>query len=210
MIATLTVCPEANLPTDEPNFLEMLPTIRRLANHAFRYIHCAMREDLLAEVVANAFAAFRRLVERGKAALAFPTVLAKFAIRQVREGRRVGSATNVQDVLSPYAQHRKRVNVEPLCRQQANGNWEDLVVEDRHASPAEVATFKIDFADWLKQLKRSKRQLAVRLATGDTTSDAALRFRLTPPRISQLRKELRQNWDEFQGELEQPAVLAMA
>src|SRR5205823_4640860 len=100
--------------------------------------------------------AFRRLVARGKAALAYPTVLAKFAIRQVREGRRLGSATNVKDVLSPYAQHRKRVNVGPLCRQQANGNWEDLVVEDRHASPAEVATFKIDFADWLKQLQRSK------------------------------------------------------
>jgi hypothetical protein len=210
MIATLTVCPEANLPTAEPNFLEMLPTFRRLAHYAFRHFRRAAREDLLAEVVANAFAAFRRLVARGKAALAYPTVLAKFAIRQVREGRRLGSSTNVKDVLSPYAQHLQRVNVGPLCRQQANGDWEDLIVEDRHASPAEVATFKIDFADWLKQLKRSKRQLAVRLATGDTTSDAAVRFRLTLSRISQLRKVLRQSWDEFQGDLNQQAVLAVA
>jgi hypothetical protein len=33
-----------------------------------------------------AFAAFRRLVARGKEALAYPTVLAKFAIRQVCDG----------------------------------------------------------------------------------------------------------------------------
>jgi hypothetical protein len=210
MIATLLVSQELDRQADEPNFLEMLPTIRRLASYAFRHLRRAAREDLLAEVVANAFAAFRRLVARGKAALAYPTVLAKFAIRQVREGRRLGSATNVKDVLSPYAQHRQRVNVGPLCRQQADGDWQDLVVEDRHASPAEVATFKIDFANWLKQLKRTKRQLAVRLATGDTTSDAALRFRLTRSRISQLRKEFRQNWDEFQGELNQQAVLAVA
>ena len=33
---------------------------------------------------------------------------------------------------------------------EANGNWEDLVVEDRHASPADVATFQIDFADEIR------------------------------------------------------------
>ena len=210
MIATLTVCQEVDRSTDEPNFLEMLPTIRRVASYAFRHIRRAVREDLLAEVVANAFAAFRRLIDRGRAALIFPTVLARYAIKQVREGRRLGSRTNIRDVLSPYAKQQERLVVEPLCQQQEGGRWEELAVEDRGASPADVATFKIDFAEWLKRLKRSKRKLAVRLAIGETTSDAALRFRLTRSRISQLRKELHQNWDEFQGELDQPAVLAMA
>jgi hypothetical protein len=210
MIATLTVCQEVDRSADEPNLLEMLPTIRRVASYAFRHIRRAVREDLLAEVVANAFAAFRRLIDRGRAALIFPTVLARYAIKQVREGRRLGSRTNIRDVLSPYAKQQERLVVEPLCQQQEGGRWEDLVVEDRRASPAEVATFKIDFADWLKQLKRSKRKLAVRLAIGETTSDAALRFRLTQSRISQLRKELHQNWDEFQGEPEQQAVLSAA
>src|SRR5260221_14180372 len=107
MIATLVVNSEANRHAEEPNFLDMLPSIRRVANYAFRHLRRAVREDLVAEVVANAFAAFRRLVERGRAALAYPTALAWFAVRQVREGRRVGSKRNAQDVLSPYAQQRK-------------------------------------------------------------------------------------------------------
>src|SRR4051794_24152828 len=101
MIAALIGCPEANRLAFVPDFLEMLPTIRHVASYAFRRLRHAVREDLMAEVVANALAAFRRLVARGKAALAYPTVLAKFAIRQVREGRRVGSKLNALDVLSP-------------------------------------------------------------------------------------------------------------
>jgi hypothetical protein len=210
MIATLQVCPEANRQAAEPDFLEMLPTIRRVASYAFRHLRRAVREDYMAEVIANAFAAFRRLVARGKAALAYPTVLARFAIRQVREGRCVGSKRNVQDVMSPYGQRCKGFSVQSLPEASERNEWQELVVEDRHASPAEVAGFKIDFADWLKQLQRSKRQVALRLATGDTTSDAARRFQVTQSRVSQLRQELRQNWDEFQGEREQPAVLAVA
>ena len=38
------------------------------------------------------------------------------------------------------------------------------------------------------------------LATGETTKKAAKRFRVTPGRISQLRRELQQNWQDFQGE----------
>jgi hypothetical protein len=74
-----------------------------------------------------------------------------------------------------------------------------LVVEDRHASPAEIAGFKIDFADWLKRLKRSKRQVALRLIAGDTTSEVAGHFRLSLARVSQLRRELQTDWDEFQA-----------
>src|SRR5436190_12271541 len=199
MIATFIDGSKASCSTAEPDFLEMLPTIRRAASYAFRHLRRAVREDLLAEVIANAFAAFRRLVERGKAALAFPTVLAEFAIRQVREGRRVGSKRNVRDVLSPYAQHRKGFSVQPLPESAAQSEWQDLVVEDRHASPAEVAGFKIDFSDWLKRLKRSKRQVALRLVAGDTTTEVAGHFQLSLARISQLRRELHQDWDEFQA-----------
>ena len=198
MIATLTVGPKDNCSAAEPDFLEMLPTIRRVASYAFRRLRRAVREDLMAEVVANAFAAFRRLVARGKAALAYPTVLAKFAIRQVREGRRVGSKLNILDVLSPYAQRRKGFSVAPLPQRFIGNEWQEFVVEDHHASPAEVASFKIDFADWLKRLKSAKRQVALRLIAGDTTGEVAGRFQLSPARVSQVRRELHQDWNEFQ------------
>jgi len=203
MIATLTVCSEAKRSTDEPSFLEMLPTIRRMANYAFRHSRSAVKEDLIAEVIANAFAAFRRLVARGKAALAYPSVLAKFAIKQIREGRRVGSRRNSQDVLSGYAQHRKGFSVLPLPEASEHSEWHEIVVEDRHASPAEIAGFKIDFADWLRRLNRSKRHVALRLVAGDTTTEVAGHFRLSLARVSQLRRELHQDWDDFQA---MPAV----
>jgi hypothetical protein len=199
MIATSTVCHEGNRPAAEPDFLEMLPSIRRVAGYAFRRLRRALREDLIAEVIANAFAAFRRLIARGRAALAYPTMLARYAIRQVREGRRVGSKCNVRDVLSPYAQRRKGFSVQPLPEAREASEWQELVVEDRHASPAEVAGLRIDFADWLKRLKRSKCKVALRLIAGDTTSEVAERFRLSPARVSQLRKELHRDWDEFQA-----------
>ena len=42
--------------------------------------------------------------------------------------------------------------------------------------------------------------MAVTLATGETTSDTAKQFRVTPSRISQVRRRLLESWDEFVGE----------
>ena len=101
MIAKLKVYRELDHRATEERFLEMLPCIRGVAQFAFRRQHRTRRPDLIAEVIANAYVAFRRLVQRGKVDLAYPSVLAWFAIRQVREGRRVGNKRNVKDVLSP-------------------------------------------------------------------------------------------------------------
>jgi hypothetical protein len=42
-------------------------------------------------------------------------------------------------------------------------------------------------------------KIASWLAMGETTKKAAKRFRVSPGRISQLRRELQQDWDDFQG-----------
>ena len=81
---------------------------------AFRGLRAEARDELTQEVVANAYCAFAQLVRRSKAALAYPTPLAQFAIRQVRAGRRVGSRLNVNDVLSGYAQRRKGFRLKQL------------------------------------------------------------------------------------------------
>lgn len=41
------------------------------------------------------------------------------------------------------------------------------------------------------------RQVAEELAIGHSTGDVAKRFGLTPGRISQMRRELHQSWEEF-------------
>ena len=75
-------------------FLAMLPQIRRQASIAFCHRGAEARDELIQEVIANAYRAWVRLVKRERAEMAFPTPLAQFAIRQVRAGRRVGIRLN--------------------------------------------------------------------------------------------------------------------
>ena len=180
------------------DFEAMLPSIRRVAAFGFRHTPRWCREELINDVIAKAYVAFAELVARGKAALAYPTVLANYAVRQIRAGRQLGSRQNVRDALSSYSQRRKGFAVQPLFDRDAHGEWEELT-EDRKANPADVAACRIDFRNWLSRLKRFKRQVALRLARGDSTSEAARYFRLSRARISQLRQELRASWNEFQA-----------
>jgi len=92
-------------------FVAMLPQIRKLARLAFRAARPELKEELIAEVVANAFCAFNRLVERGKEDIAYATPLAAFAVKQVRSGRRVGGRLNVRDITSRHAQLAKGIAV---------------------------------------------------------------------------------------------------
>ena len=58
--------------------------------------------------------AYLRLHERGEVEKAYPSPLAKYAARQVRDGRKVGGRLNVKDVSSPYCQRLKHVVLERL------------------------------------------------------------------------------------------------
>jgi len=182
-------------------FLEMLPQIRAQAEVAFRSIRPEAKEELITEVIANAFVAFIRLVERDKADIAYSTPLARYAIRHVKAGRRVGTRLNVRDATSHHARLVKKIVIERLDQfDAANGKWRDTLIEDRKAGPAETAAARIDIADWLKSLSWNKRKIAKTLAGGETTSVVAHMFGLTASRVSQLRQELKKSWDLFQSQ----------
>jgi hypothetical protein len=63
-----------------------------------------------------------------------------------------------------------------------------------------MAASRIDFAAWLGMLSARRRKIAQVLAMGESTSAVARRFRVSPARISQIRRELHQIWQRFQGE----------
>ena len=128
-------------------------------------------------------------------------MLAWYAIRQLREGRRVGSKLNVRDLCSPYAQQRKGITVEQLDRyDREEGCWSEILVEDPTSTPADLAATRIDFPAWLETLSSRDRKIALKLAVGESTGRTARQFRLSNARISQLRRELKEAWDAFQGE----------
>ena len=184
-------------------FLAMLPAIRHSARIAFRKLPPELRHDLIEEVVANSFVAFARLVERGQADRASASPLARYAIAQVRVGRRVGSRLRIGDALSTYAQYRKQFLVERLDHfSEEEGCWGEVLVEDRRATPADVAAWRIDFAEWLRRLTARLRKIALALAAGETTTAAARLFNVSPARISQIRELLRKSWEAFQRDPE--------
>jgi hypothetical protein len=216
MIATLdagqtaTQAKQAPEPTTaEPSaaawhgrFLTLLPTIRRHAQWRFRKLAPAAREEATAEVVASSLVSYARLVAVGQEDRAYATSLARYAVAQYRAGRRVGSRLNVRDATSDYCHQEKGVSVERLDRfDERWGDWQKLAVEDRRATPAEVATLRVDFAAWLESLPERTRQVAETLATGEATGRVARMFAVSPARISQLRRELDHAWRVFQGEV---------
>jgi hypothetical protein len=182
-------------------FVEMLPQIERYLRFTFRALNPDARAEAVQEGLVNALVAYRRLYEKGKVDLAFPSVLARFAARQIRDGRRVAERLNIRDVLSPHAQQKKGIKVERLDSFDEEENaWKEVLIEDRHSTPAEVAVARIDFAAWSGLLPARLRKIAKLLAMGESAGTVAKRFKVSAGRISQLRRELKMSWETFQSE----------
>jgi hypothetical protein len=149
-----------------------------------------------------------RVILDGKIPDAFPSTLARFGVCQTKAGRKVSGKLNVRDVLSDYCQHKKQLLVERLDRYDTEEQaWAEILVDDKHVGPADTAIVRIDFSTWLQILPRRLRTIAAFLATGETTTAASKRFRLSQGRISQIRRQLLDAWQKFQGDM---PVTAMA
>ena len=193
-----TACPS---PDRHQGFLKMLPIIVIHAKTCFRYLRPEGRAEAVQQVVANCCRAFARLVELGKTSVADPNALARFRIKQGKDHRKVGGRLTIGEVLVAYCQTRKGVVVERLDHHDEKENCcAEAVVEDKTTGPAEIARMRIDFHACWHQLPRRKRCIAEFLSRGNRTSDAARKFRLSPGRICQLRKELAENWKTFLGD----------
>jgi hypothetical protein len=159
-----------------------------------------VREDLVCEAIARAYVSLVRLSARGKLDVAYPSPLARFACKQIKASRRVGNRPDLHDLLSQRAQ-REGQFVHGLYERDERGRWQELLVEDRRAKPADVAIVRVDFTAWLSTLSLRLRRIAEVLASGESTNQVAERFQVTAGRVSQLRAQLERSWEMFQGEL---------
>ena len=193
-----TNCDHDQTPHDQ--FLALLPRIRRNVDFAFRHLDHEARDEAVQAAVVHAWTAYEQLMRLGKENLAYAVPLARYAVARVRDGRPVGSRLGTRDVMSERGRRRRGECLERLDQHDGSG-WREIVVEDRHAGPAAIATMRIDFDSWLAYLPRRDRRVAEALAGGETTLLAAKRFGLALSRISQLRRKLYLLWLAFQGEL---------
>ena len=191
----------ATEPDRDAKFLAMLPRIRKQAVFYLRHLPRQDRADAVQEVVASSFVSYVRLIERGKSDLAYAGPLARYGAYQYLSGRRVGNRLNGHDVTSDYCQRSKRILVEQLDRfDDPTSEWDQLVVEDRRSTPADVAATRVDFRAWLESMPERTRHVAETLATGEATSHVARMFGCSASRVSQLRRELYHAWLVFTGE----------
>jgi len=204
------------------DFLDLLPRVRQHAAVVFRALPAAEREEAIAEAVAAAFVAFRRLRARGlDPARDFPSQMAVYAALHVKDGRHVGGRASSKDVLSVKAQRKHGFRVEslPLATRRPhedlygglNGQrsldaYEERLRDNHRTPPPEAAAFRIDFPEFIGSLCRRDQRLAGFLSLGNSASNAAARFGLSPGRVTQLRQGWCREWHVRNGE-ETPRLL---
>jgi hypothetical protein len=216
---TKVSCPTPN-PSPEAlhaHFLQILPRIEEHAQIRFNYLRCpGRRDDAIAEVVALAWKWFLRLIRQGKQVDEFVSVLADYAVRHVRCGRKLCGQERARDVMSSRAQRSKGFTVESLngstrrCMEEVLGDphGQDLMdafeerLKDNTQSPVpEQAAFRLDFPNWPSRLGARNRAIAEDMALDLGTFELAERHKVSAGRISQLRRELHQDWRRFHDEV---------
>ena len=184
-------------------FLALVPRIELHARISFRHVKCPDKQaDAIAETLAIAWQWYVRLVERGKDPAEFVTTFASLAARHVKAGRKVCGQENSRDALSPLAQQRHGFTVSPLpAGSSLNGNIFDQALHDNTRTPVdEQVCFRLDFPSWRRTRTDRDRRVIDHLMVGERTLDVSQRYGLSPGRISQMRREFRQDWMRFCGE----------
>lgn len=181
-------------------FLTLVPRIELHAAIYFRHVRCSIKkEDCIAEAVALSWKWFLRLVAQGKDPTQFSSALASFAARAVRSGRRLVGMEKLKDVLSPVAQQQRRFSVSPLPQGSGlSGNVFDEALTDNTVSPVpDQVAFRLDFPAWRLSRCERDRRLIDDLVVGERTLDVAQKHGLSPGRISQLRRDFKEDWQRF-------------
>ena len=182
-------------------FLELLPDIERYARWAFRGLDVECREEAVQDVRANASRAYKRLADLNREEVAYAGALARFAVAQYREGRRVGTPINSRDVCSPQRKRSTGIRVYHFGIPGRHAQvWEEGLVDNTTSPIPDQVAFRIDFPRWLATHSPRDRRIAEELMVGNRPLDVARSHGISPARVSQVRRELATSWAQFEDE----------
>ena len=163
--------PSKSVPAWHAGFLAMLPAIVKQVRFAFRHLGPEARAEALQNCIANAMIAYARLYELGRIALAYPSVLARYAIAQTKDFRVVGGHLDIKDVLSPYCQAKKNLVVERLDHyDRTEDEWQEILVEDRRAGRSTSSAPSSISRHGCGRCPVKLRRIAKMLANGERTT----------------------------------------
>ena len=181
-------------------FVAILPRIVLHARIYFRGMACGdARENAIAETVALTWKWFISLVQQGKHPEEFVSVLAAYATRAVRSGRRLCGQEKTKDVLSPLAQTRSGFSVSPFPEFSAlvGNSFDEALHDNTQTSVPDQVSFRLDFPAWLSTRTERDRAIIRELMVGERTLDVSQKYQVSQPRISQLRREYLEDWCAF-------------
>jgi hypothetical protein len=181
------VTPSAQTPTFE-SLLPALTTKFKKAAMSLPSWHD--RRDAVDEMIAMSFTCYRSLVNRKVKAI-YPTPLGDYAVKSYFGGRRFLGMSSV-DVFAARCQLRGRATI--------NNDMIDHCICKKTGDPAVIGAFRVDFKDWIRTLDDRMRNVLHEILIGSTTGEISDLFKVSPGRISQVRKLLYDSWNEFVAE----------
>jgi hypothetical protein len=182
-------------------FLELMPTIVRLAQKYFIGYPPDRRSECVQNTVCWAFMLLKQNAERGRLHDIHPSPLTKFAVGRHYEGRSLGTSTSSTDVMSSYCKSLGRVNAVKnygICENVADTFESETSATDGRYPPDRTVQFRIDFHEtWLQQQTPKDLAIIKELAIGSTQSETARKFGVTPACINQYRKRYAASWNAY-------------
>jgi len=197
MIAVLSRTELSELPR---RFLTIKDRVELHAKIYFRGVKCWNRKaDLVAECLGIAWNWFVRLHQQGKDACCFPSVLASYAARAVKSGRKVCGMVKAKDVMNDLTQQKRGFVVGKLPDfSTLDTNPLQEALTDNTVSPViDQVQFRVDFPSWRRTRSRRDRRIIHDMALGERTMTLAKRHQLSAARVSQLRREFKEDYDRF-------------
>src|SRR6202034_2997972 len=110
-------------------------------------IKCPHRKaDYVAEAIALAWKWFVRLADKGKDATKYPSVLATYAARATRAGRRVCGQERAKDVMSGVCQRRRNFAVGkfPDCSTLRENPLAEALIDNTQTPPPAAPALRVD------------------------------------------------------------------
>lgn len=170
-------------------FTARVPEMTKMANAAFRHLDPEAQEEAVQNAMALGWHAYRGLIEQGRGG--DPGIITScvwYAIKQTRGARTLPGERPVKpkDVFT-YAQ-----------RGRATFERSELTQFIANTTPIpDAVSFRLDVPAFLATLSDRQQRLAEALMAGESTSEVAKRFGVTPGAISQFRASFKDRFETF-------------
>jgi hypothetical protein len=173
---------------------EVLPAVERHARKAFRLWPDRKQEDATQEARAIAWRDVLRIMQNHpeRDPLAFPGMIAKCAVKQIRAFRTLAGKQRVKDAMSERARHQRGINIAYKSM--------DYLTERHQGDPAEHVAFVIDFQEWRRSLSSTTATIVDELAICNNANEVARTLHIDPRRLKEIRKDAAADYAEWMDE----------